>query len=146
MTTDVRDGLDKEQFVLLTSFKKSGEGVATPVWIAPVGASQLGVRTSDSTWKIKRINRNPRILLQPCNRSGQAKDGAAITEATAEVFSDADRVAEVHRAIDAKYGLQAKLITMVQSVAAKIRRPKAGASNDVVIVISLDESGSATSF
>ena len=137
MSTDVRDSLAKEQFVLLTSFKKSGEGVATPVWIAPVGSNQLGVRTSDSTWKIKRINRNPRVLLQPCTRAGQPKNGAAITEATAEVFSAADRVAEVHRVIDDKYGLQAKLITTVQSVAAKVRRSKAGESNDVVLVITV---------
>ncbi len=143
MTVHARESLAKEQFVLFTTFKKSGDEVATPVWIAPVGENQLGFTTSGSTWKVKRLARNAQVRLQPCSRAGTPTAGSTIVDATAEVVSEGPRVHQVRAAIENKYGFQVKLIHAVQSVMAKLNYPKkrSAYTNDVVIVISFDAVG-----
>lgn len=141
MTTNARESLANEQFVLFTTFKKSGEAVATPVWIAPVGAGQLGFTTSDATWKVKRLRRNDKVRLQPCSRMGAPLEGSAISDATAEVVTEGPRLHEVIAAIKNKYGFQVNLIHTVQAIAAKVKKPKgqpAPEAKDVVIVISFE--------
>lgn len=142
----MRESLANEQFVLFTTFKKSGAAVATPVWIAPVGDDQLGFTTSDSTWKVKRLSRNKNARLQPCSRMGAPTEGSAITEATAEVVAEGPRIEEVQAAIKTKYGFQATLIHTVQSVLTKFKRPKnrpATTGNNVVVIISFNASDDA---
>lgn len=55
---------------LLTTFRRSGEGVATPVGIR-VTADHAYFTTWSTTGKVKRLARNPQVVLAPCTRFGR---------------------------------------------------------------------------
>ena len=63
-------GLAKQSTALLTTFKRDGSPVATPVHIAANGDRAV-FRTWDKTWKWKRLRRNPRVTLAPCTIGGR---------------------------------------------------------------------------
>ena len=54
----------------LTTYKKSGDVVHTPVWVVTDGT--LGyIRTSKSAGKIKRIKNNHKAIIASCTSSGK---------------------------------------------------------------------------
>ncbi|MEO6999368.1 MAG: PPOX class F420-dependent oxidoreductase [Terracoccus sp.] len=93
---------DDVQYVSLTTFRKSGVGVPTAVWIARDG-DQLVVTTVDRTGKVKRLANNPTVDLRPCDMRGNVVDGAPTYSGTAQVVRDATEVAAVKKAIARKY-------------------------------------------
>lgn len=56
--------------VLLTSFRRNGQGVGTPVGLAVVG-NKAYFTTWSTTGKIKRLANNPRVTLAPCTQRGK---------------------------------------------------------------------------
>ncbi len=117
--------LADEKFVSLTTFKKNGEGVAGPMWIAGDG-DRLVIWTPADSWKVKRARRDPRVTLVPCSRSGKVPDGATPVEGTAEILSDATSVAHVQAAIKRKYGLVFTIVTLIEKIAARGTKPRVG--------------------
>ena len=79
-----------ETYLLLTTFRKSGEGVPTAIWIAALPDGSCGFTTEANSGKVKRIRNNPAVTLQPCDVRGRVKEGSAITNATAEVLLGED--------------------------------------------------------
>ncbi len=66
------------KYVSLETFKKSGEGVRTPVWFAADPTGDLGsnearlfLYTIGNTGKVKRIRNNPRVKIAPCRIKGE---------------------------------------------------------------------------
>lgn len=114
------------QYVSLTTFRKSGVGVATPVWIAPDG-DELVVITLDDVGKTKRLARDPRVELRPCDIRGTVPDGAPIWLGTARVVRGVQELADVRRAIGAKY-LSARLGYLANRLTFGLtqRAPRAG--------------------
>ncbi len=55
---------------LLTTFRRNGQGVATPVGIR-LAARYAYFTTWSTTGKVKRLARDPRVLLAPCTRRGR---------------------------------------------------------------------------
>ncbi len=55
--------------VLLTTYKRDGTPIGTPVNIAVDGA-QAFVRTFDTAWKLKRIHNNPEVEVAPSTWRG----------------------------------------------------------------------------
>ncbi len=82
--------LAPERFVSLTTFRKSGVAVVTPVWFAfdPDNGRKLYVVTTEETGKAKRLRNNPRVVLAPCNSGGKVHgpevEGVATFVAEAE--------------------------------------------------------------
>ena len=66
---------------LVVSFRRDGAPVPTPVWFGSDGES-LYFRSRAGSAKVKRIRRNPRILVAPCDENGAPLGEAA--EARAE--------------------------------------------------------------
>ena len=97
--------LAAEQYVLLTTMRRTGTAVATPVWVAPLDGA-LVVTTRAGAGKVKRIRHTPRVTLQACDRVGNPHEGAVIVEAHATVHDDKKSVADLDRAVSAKYGEQ----------------------------------------
>lgn len=91
-----------EKYVSLTTFRRSGVAVATPVWIARSG-DELVVITVDDTGKTKRLARDPRVELRPCDIRGNVREGAPVWAGVATVVRDAGSIALVRRAIGSKY-------------------------------------------
>ena len=61
----------KGHTTLLTSFRRNGQGVGTPVGTV-ASNGKLYFMTAADTWKAKRLARNPRVTLAPGNRRGEA--------------------------------------------------------------------------
>ena len=56
--------------VLLTSYRRDGTPVGTPVSLAVVGERAF-VRSPGNGWKVKRIGRNPHVAIAPCTVRGR---------------------------------------------------------------------------
>jgi uncharacterized protein len=95
--------------VLLTTFRTTGVGVPTAVWVGIDGDSLI-VTTQGQAGKVKRIRNNGRVELTPCDRGGTPRPGAATIEAHAEVQTDADGRARLVEVFTEKYGLAYKAI------------------------------------
>jgi len=74
--------------VSLTTYKKDGTPMATPVWLAVDGAELFIVSDADA-WKVKRIRRNGRVSVTVCDVRGRIVPGALTAEGTARVLDDA---------------------------------------------------------
>jgi PPOX class probable F420-dependent enzyme len=116
--------LGAAKYVLLTTFRKNGAAVPTPLWVVPY-ADALAVWTPVDSGKVKRIRRGGRVTVAPCTFRG-LPTGEAV-QATARIGDrvDTDRVRE---AIGRKYGLTGRISVW----GSKLRR---GADGTVAIVI-----------
>ena len=100
--------LGDERFVSLTTFRRSGEPVSTPVWVARDGDA-LVVTTPVGSGKVKRLRHTPRVELRPCGRTGKVADGAPVRTGTARI-EDRDRP-DLFRG---KYGLEYRLFMGIE--------------------------------
>jgi uncharacterized protein len=76
-----------EKYLSLETFRKSGEGVRTPVWFAAEkedAAPVLYIYTIGETGKVKRIRNNPRVRIAPCDMRGNVT--GEFMEARAEIL------------------------------------------------------------
>ena len=73
--TDPWAALRGEKYINLETFKKSGDGVKTPVWFARDGDA-LVFMTASNAWKVKRLRRNDACRLAACSVSGRRIKGA----------------------------------------------------------------------
>ena len=73
--------------VLLTTYRRDGTGVGTPVHIA-VDGDRAFIRTWDTAWKLKRIRNNPEVEVAPSTVGGRPT-GPAI-RARARVLGGAE--------------------------------------------------------
>lgn len=101
--------LGSSRYVSLTTFRRDGRAVATPVWIARDG-DLLYVITDSASGKVKRLRHTPRVVLAPCDMRGRVT-GSAV-EGTARLLDDTATRA-VGSLIDAKYGVWARAIGML---------------------------------
>ena len=118
--------LGAQQYVELTTFRRNGKGVPTPVWIAPDGEDLLVV-TVDDTGKTKRLAHTDRVELRPCSVRGEVAPDAPRYAGRASVHRDAAAVARVKRAVGANYGWWYRALTLVEPAMNRLpgRRPRA---------------------
>ena len=113
-----------EKYVLLTTFRKNGDAVSTPVWIVGLPDGTAGFTTEATSGKVKRIGNNPSVTLQPCSMRGTAHAGSAVVGATAEVLLDAD-ARPIAAAIRRKYKIITLLLTLSDLIRKLFRRAEA---------------------
>ncbi len=90
-------------YIALETFRKSGEGVITPVWVVAEGG-KLYVWTVGDSWKVKRIRNNPRVRLAVSDARGNPKSDWV--EAHARVLDTPEEEARQQERLAAKYGFQ----------------------------------------
>lgn len=120
------DVVNANQYVQLTTFRRTGTAVASPVWVARDGG-ELVVITVEGTGKLKRLAHTSRVELRPCDFRGRVPDGAPTYAGTAVVDRTPEGVAAVKRAMAGKY-VMARLGDAIAVVTDRIRRrtPRAG--------------------
>jgi uncharacterized protein len=104
-----------EKYVAITTTKRNGDAVTSPVWIAGLPDGSLGFTTDLTSGKVKRIRNFPEVTLQPCNARGAIKPGSTLVHARATVLTDTD-IADVTAAIKAKYGFMVSTMNALYSV------------------------------
>ena len=95
------------KYLSLETFKKSGEGVKTPVWFAADPASDLDsnearlfLYTIGNTGKVKRIRNNPRVRIAPCKIKGEPL--GEFVDATAVIITG-EEAARAMKLLNKKY-------------------------------------------
>jgi uncharacterized protein len=129
--------LGSSDFIQLTTFRRSGEGVPTPVWVVP-DAGALAVFTPAGTGKLKRIGHTARVTVAECNRRGRVADDVEPVAATATTTADPAEVERVTRLLAAKYGLQFRLFMLVERVLSRGERRR-----EVIHIVPDDPGGEA---
>ncbi|MGW7264970.1 PPOX class F420-dependent oxidoreductase [Streptomyces sp. NPDC054842] len=112
------DALASGKYLLVTSYRKNGTGVSTPVWVVRDGDA-LGIWTAADTGKVKRIRNRPDVLAGPCDMRGHPT-GAQLP-ARAEILDDAG-TARIRQLIARKYGVTGRLTLF----GSRLRRGKDG--------------------
>lgn len=110
-------------FIRLTTFRKTGEPVGTTVWVARDGDS-LVVFTPVGAGKLKRLRHTKRVEVVESSRGGKVADDAPSVEAVAEIDSSAVTLAHVSRLLIKKYGIQYKLIMVIEKPFSKGSRAR----------------------
>jgi PPOX class probable F420-dependent enzyme len=59
-----------ERYISLTTFKRDGTPVSTPVWVVSDDGRRLLVWSGARTWKVRRLRRDPRVLVAPSSFRG----------------------------------------------------------------------------
>src|SRR5580700_2046337 len=59
--------LAQQRYVSLTTFRRDGTAASVPVWVVSDDGERLLVWTGANTWKVKRIRRDPRVLIAPAD-------------------------------------------------------------------------------
>lgn len=102
--------LEGEQFILLTTFRRSGAGVGTPVWFAREGDT-LYITTQERTGKVKRIRHTPQVTLTPSNRLGTVKGPSVGGQA--RIVASAEESVRAEAALRRKYGATYRMIRLI---------------------------------
>ena len=90
-----------QRAVMLTSFKRDGTPVGTPVNIAVEG-DHAYVRTYDKSWKYRRLLHNPEVEIAPSTMSGKVTGPAIHARARLLHGEEAEHAG---KAIDQKHKL-----------------------------------------
>ncbi|RJO77565.1 PPOX class F420-dependent oxidoreductase [Nocardia panacis] len=127
--------LDDAKTILTTTYRRSGEPVSTPTWMTPLAANTLGFWTSSASGKAKRLRRDSRVVVQPCNQRGVPRPGATAVQGTAQLFTSGPVFDRVQAAIKAKYGVQVPISKFFNWVGHLLR---GGAPyGDIVVVVTI---------
>ena len=120
------DVVAAHRYVSLTTFRRDGTPVSTPVWCARDGG-ELVVVTVDPAGKLKRLAHTARVELRPCDIRGHIDLDAPTYAGTARVDRTPEGVAAVKRAMGRKYVMArfGDAIAVATSWAIK-RQPRAG--------------------
>jgi len=94
------------KYISLETFRKSGAGVRTTVWLVEDGGV-LYFRTDPKSGKAKRIRLNPHVRVARADMGGNVKGAWVDGEARQVDEKESDRVRDLFRK---KYGLQIRLL------------------------------------
>ena len=64
------ESLAHERYISLTTFKRDGTPVSTPVWTVSDDGRRLLVWSGEKTWKVRRLRRDPHVLVAPASFRG----------------------------------------------------------------------------
>jgi PPOX class probable F420-dependent enzyme len=115
--------LSDEKYMLLTTFRRDGTPVSTPVWVVALDGDIVGFWTSSGSGKAKRLAHTARVTVQPSDARGRIKQGSVPTEATARIVTGSDFEAIRERVI-AKYGFMTKITKALGTIGGIVRRKR----------------------
>lgn len=70
MPNPIPSAISGQKYISLTTFRKNGAGVATPVWFGEEDG-KLYVMTASRLGKYKRIRNNQQVRVAPCTIRGK---------------------------------------------------------------------------
>ena len=122
MATNLTSTFSGRKYLSLESFRKNGQGVATPIWFAE-DSGILYAYSEAGAGKVKRIRNNPRVRVAPCDARGRLE--GEWVEAQARIV-DGDEAGRAERLLAEKYGFQKRLLNFFAKVGALFSpRPRA---------------------
>jgi uncharacterized protein len=111
--------LAEQRYISLTTFRRDGSAASTPVWVVSDDSTRLLVWTHANTWKVKRIRRNPRVLVAPCDYRGREL-GSRIEAHARMLGPEAEEL--VVALLRRKYGWQRRALELQARLQRTLRR------------------------
>jgi PPOX class probable F420-dependent enzyme len=106
------------RYLSVTSFKRDGTAVATPVWFVSDGNRLLALTDLHSA-KVRRIRRNPRVLVAPCRASGKLRSEAV--PAHVELLTAIPDLERVQKLLSERYKLSYRVVMLFYRVGRRLR-------------------------
>jgi len=119
--TTTFESLSSAQYANLTTFRRNGTAVPTPIWFAihePTGT--IYVETGATSGKVKRIRHTPRVTLARCTATGKVT--GEIIEGQARIVTDTEEIFIAKGALHSKYGFKRQAFYFVMYLVNTIRR------------------------
>jgi uncharacterized protein len=114
--------LEGEKYLSLTTFRRDGTGVATPVWFV-ADEGRLLVWSIASSYKVKRLRRDGRVRVAACDFRGTVH--GPTWDGSARILP-ASTAARVQRLLRQKYPLARRLLDWTTTLLRRLqRRPEA---------------------
>ena len=105
------------KYLALTTYRRDGSPVSTPVWFVEDEGRLFAITGADS-YKVKRLRRNPACMVGPCSARGVPR-GAAIP-AVVEFLPELEH-ARVDELMAAKYRVEKVLILPLYRLVMRLR-------------------------
>lgn len=115
-TTHAFGNLDGHQFMSLTTYRKAGQAVPTPVWFVADGG-KLYVMTMGDSGKAKRIRNNGVVVVAPCKANGEVLGATADGQARQLSTEEGKRA---NALLNRKYGVMKRLFDLMHLVRGQI--------------------------
>ncbi|MFJ8297496.1 PPOX class F420-dependent oxidoreductase [Streptomyces sp. NPDC094447] len=116
--------LRRGRYVSLTTYRRNGTGVATPVWYAVEG-DELYVWTRSDSWKVKRLRNDPRVEVALCDLRGNIAEGTARFPGEGRLVTG-EELRRIRGLLSRKYTWQYWLTDVPAMIARRGRRPHTG--------------------
>jgi uncharacterized protein len=104
------DSLRGRKYCLVTTYRRTGEAMPSPVWFGVGDDGQVYFTTEEAVGKVKRIRNDPRVRVAPATVRGKPLGPPIEGRARIVPPTEIDRA---ERAIAANYGLGRKLYEAV---------------------------------
>ena len=119
------------KYLSLTTFKRDGTGVATPVWFVAEAGTILVVTGAESH-KVRRIHHNPAVTVAECTASGRLRSSPVPARAQILPRHQAPRARQL---MARKYRLDQIVILPVYRAVQTIRHRRRHHTESVVLII-----------
>jgi PPOX class probable F420-dependent enzyme len=112
------NNLDDQAYVSLSTKKRDGSWVNTPVWFAKDGGT-LYCFSASNAGKVKRLRNFSEVKLNPCTVNGKLLGDWQ--EALGEILPK-EAESNAHKALVKKYGWQMRLLDFFSCLSGKIKK------------------------
>jgi PPOX class probable F420-dependent enzyme len=117
----VRDitAFDRQRYMSLATFRRTGVEVRTPVWFAAVDG-KIYLFTAGESGKVKRLRHSSRARIAPSDMRGRVE--GAWWDVAARIVTEPGSIERAHTALRAKYGWQMWLGDLFARLSGRIKR------------------------
>jgi uncharacterized protein len=122
------------RFLSVTTFKRSGDAVATPVWSVS-DEHRLYAFTDLHSAKVRRIRHNPQVLVAPCRPNGKLRGKPHAGHA--EVLTTTGELEYVRRLLLDRYKLSYRLVMLFYRLGRRLKGQSAVADG-AALAITID--------
>ena len=119
------------RFLSVTSFKRDGTGVATPVWAVSDG-ERLFAFTDLHSAKIRRIGRDPRVLIASCLPGGKLRREPVAGRA--EVLTATADLERVRKLLLARYKISYRVVMLFYRLGRRVRGTQSAADGAALAI------------
>ena len=122
------------KYASLVSFKRDGTPVATPLWFVVDGDRLLAITDAHSA-KVKRIRRNPEVVVAPCKPDGRVTGEPVAARAQILPSSEVERTQQL---MAHKYRVDRVLILPVYNLVQRLRGKRPSGEGAVLAITPTD--------
>jgi hypothetical protein len=122
------------RYLSLMSFKRDGTGVATPVWFVSDGR-RLFALTDLHSAKVRRLRRNPRVLIASCRADGKLH-GEPLP-ARVEVLTASPNLERVQKLLTERYPVSYRLVMLIYRL-GRLLRGKRSVADGAALAITVE--------